>query len=149
MNEEINEEIIEEIEVGDFVIYQHPVTFDEPIPKIEISLEEVVDVEIENFKTKKSIVLEKYRVRKVVRNKKTFDYHKYDQFRIIQNDDESMDLFFLTQCKVIILSRSTFALSSLYFTQAENKDIYIPLWGHLSCFGLFTKYDNCKFNYYF
>ena len=67
-------------------------------------------------------------------------------YRCIQNNDESLDLFFLSICEVVILSKSTFSLSSLFFSVA--KEVYVPLWGHIVCFGLFTKYDNTKFTYF-
>ena len=46
-------------------------------------------------------------------------------------------------CSVVILSRSTFALSSLFFNNNKKK-IYIPLWGHFVCTGLGTHYDKNK-----
>ena len=68
-------------------------------------------------------------------------------YQCIQSADESFDLFLLCNADVVILSRSTFAISSLFFSCA--KEVYLPLWGHLPCFGLYTKYDECKFNYYY
>jgi len=43
-------------------------------------------------------------------------------------------------CKVTILSRSNFALSSLFYNDDKIKT-YIPLWGHAVCYGLDTIYD--------
>lgn len=70
-------------------------------------------------------------------------------YRCIQNNDESFDLFLLCNSEVVILSRSTFALSCLYFGIA--KDIYLPVWGHTACFGLgvTNKFDNSRFNYFY
>jgi hypothetical protein len=68
-------------------------------------------------------------------------------YKCIQSNDESFDLYLLCNCEVVILSRSTFALSCLYFGLA--KDIYVPVWGHTSCFGLTNKYDYSKFNYFY
>ncbi len=68
-------------------------------------------------------------------------------YRCIQNVDESFDLYLLCNCEVVVLSRSNFALSSLFFNSMAN-DVYIPLWGHLPCYGLFTKYDNTSFHYF-
>ena len=68
-------------------------------------------------------------------------------YRYIQSNDESYDLFLLCNSEVVILSRSTFALSSLLF--GIVKDAYVPLWGHISCFGLSNKYDNSKYNYFY
>jgi len=68
-------------------------------------------------------------------------------YEYIQSDDPSYDLFLLTQCKVVILSRSTFALSSLFF--GNYTDVYIPVWGCTACMGLGTKYDKSNFNYFY
>ena len=68
-------------------------------------------------------------------------------YEYIQSDDESLDLFFLSNANVLILSRSTYAISSLFFSNAT--EVYLPLWGHLPCFGIYSKYDNCKYNYFY
>jgi len=68
-------------------------------------------------------------------------------YEYIQSDDESLDLFFLSNADVVILSRSTYAISSLFFSNAT--EIYLPLWGHLPCFGIYSKYDKCKYNYFY
>jgi len=70
---------------------------------------------------------------------------KYDL--VVQNNDYNYDLFLLSKSKKIILSRSNFALLSLFF--GEQTHIHMPLWGHFSCAGFNTKYDNCKFNYFY
>jgi hypothetical protein len=67
-------------------------------------------------------------------------------YRKIQNEDESLDLFLLCNSEIVIFSKSTFALSSLFFGMV--KKAYIPLWGHLPCFGLYTKYDKQQYNYF-
>jgi hypothetical protein len=68
-------------------------------------------------------------------------------YEYIQSDDPNYDLFLLTQCKVVILSRSNFALSSLFF--GNHTDVYIPVWGSTACMGLGTKYDKSNFNYFY
>lgn len=68
-------------------------------------------------------------------------------YRKIQNYDESYDLFLLCNSDVLIMSRSTYSLCPLFF--GIVKDAYIPLWGHLPCFGLYTKYDHNNFNYFY
>jgi hypothetical protein len=68
-------------------------------------------------------------------------------YRTISHTDESHDLFLLCSCETVILSRSQFALMSLLFGIAN--DIHIPLWGHLPCYGLYTKYDKNSFNYFY
>ena len=61
-------------------------------------------------------------------------------YEVIKSNDENLDLYFLTMCNVTILSRSTFALSSLFYNDKKIKT-YIPLWGHFVCCGLDTIYD--------
>ena len=61
-------------------------------------------------------------------------------YEVIKSNDENLDLYFLTMCKVVILSRSTFSLSSMFFNDNKIKT-YIPLWGHFVCCGLDTIYD--------
>lgn len=60
-------------------------------------------------------------------------------YKTIKNHDESYDLYLLSLCKVVILSRSTFAISSLFFNTKDK--IYLPLWGHTAIFGFDTIYD--------
>ena len=62
-------------------------------------------------------------------------------YKTIKNDDESYDLYLLSLCKVVILSRSTFSISSLFFNNDKEK-VYIPLWGHTAILGFDTIYDN-------
>lgn len=61
-------------------------------------------------------------------------------YKVISNTDESYDLFLLCNAKHLIISRSTFSLSAIFFGNSEK--YYVPLWGHASCFGLNTKFDN-------
>jgi hypothetical protein len=67
-------------------------------------------------------------------------------YKKISNDDEFYDLFLLSNCDTIILSRSNYALSSLFF--GNHKEVHIPLWGHVPCYGLYTKYDKTNFKYF-
>ena len=64
----------------------------------------------------------------------------------IRSTDPSIDLFYLCNCDFVILSKSTFALSSVYFSRA--KEIWIPTWGYVGCLGLQTKYNNSTFKYF-
>ena len=66
---------------------------------------------------------------------------------LIQSEDYNYDLFLLSKSKKIILSRSNFSLISLFF--GEQTHVHMPLWGHFACAGFGTKYDNCKFNYFY
>jgi hypothetical protein len=67
--------------------------------------------------------------------------------KIIQSDDYNYDLFLLSKAKHIILSRSMFSLSALFF--GEHIDVVMPLWGHFACSGFGTKYDKCNFTYFY
>lgn len=67
-------------------------------------------------------------------------------YKCIASDDECLDLFLLCNCETVILSRSNFALISLFF--GFIKEAHIPLWGHLPCYGLCTKYDKNNFKYF-
>lgn len=67
-------------------------------------------------------------------------------YRILSSEEESYDLFLLCNTKNLILSRSNYALTSLFFGIGEN--VHVPLWGHLPCYGLYTKYDKNNFNYF-
>ena len=69
-------------------------------------------------------------------------------YPVLSSNDESYDLFLLCNAKKVILSRSTFAISSLFFSDSET--YYVPLWGHVPCFGLSSKFDktnNIKYFY--
>jgi hypothetical protein len=67
-------------------------------------------------------------------------------YRVIQSSDQNYDLFLLSVCDVVILSRSTFALSSLFF--GNHKEVHVPLIGFFVVFGLSTKYDQSHFIYF-
>ena len=70
-----------------------------------------------------------------------FDYD------VIKNHDESYDLYLLSLCKVVILSRSTYAISSLFFNNDKDA-VYLPLWGHAVCSGFDTIYDKTEISNY-
>ena len=82
-------ETVDDREVGDFVMYQHYATFEENYPRITLTIEKVVDIGIENFKTKKSIILKKHRVKKIIRNKHMFDYQGFDEMYIMEEDNKA------------------------------------------------------------
>jgi len=67
-------------------------------------------------------------------------------YPIIRSSDPSLDLFYLCNCEIVILSRSTFALSLLYLSRAT--EFWIPKWGYVAAFGLETDYCKSKFNYF-
>jgi len=70
---------------------------------------------------------------------------EYDQ--LIQSDDYNYDLYLLSKCKKIILSRSNFALMSLFL--GSHTDVNMPLWGYFACCGFGTDFDNCNYNYFY
>jgi hypothetical protein len=75
------------------------------------------------------------------------DYNIDYPYRCIRSNDESNDMYLLCNADVLILSRSTFSLSAAFLGTA--REVWCPLWGHFVCTGLYTKYDNSKFNYFF
>jgi len=68
-------------------------------------------------------------------------------YKCIQSHDENYDLFLLCNSEIVILSKSTYSLCSLFFGMVN--EAYIPVWGHIPCFGIYTKYDNIKYNLFF
>jgi hypothetical protein len=75
-------------------------------------------------------------------------FFNYD---VIKSHDESYDLYLLSLCKVVILSRSTYSISSLFFNN-EKDMVYLPLWGHAVSYGFDTIYDNndpSKYEYFY
>jgi hypothetical protein len=75
------------------------------------------------------------------------DYNIDYPYKCIRSEDENYDMFLLCNADVLILSRSTFALSAAFL--GISREVWCPLWGHFVCTGLYTKYDNSKFNYFF
>lgn len=67
-------------------------------------------------------------------------------YRYLSSNDEFYDLFLMCNSETTILSRSNYALSSIFFGIAN--DVNIPLWGHLPCYGLKTIFDNSNFKYF-
>jgi hypothetical protein len=67
-------------------------------------------------------------------------------YKCVSSNDEFYDLFLLCNSETIILSRSNFALASVFF--GVSKDVHIPLWGHIPCYGLYTKFDKNNFKYF-
>jgi hypothetical protein len=88
------------------------------------------------------VAREKYSEHKIILLTSPRSDTSFLEYDVIKNDDESYDLYLLTMCKVVILSRSNFALSSLFFNDMSYKNhAYIPLWGHAVCLGADTVYD--------
>ena len=70
----------------------------------------------------------------------------FNQYEIISNVDVDKDLFILCNSKKSILSRSMFALTSLFFSPPKQY-CHLPSWGFFITCGLNTKYDNNNFKY--
>lgn len=90
---------------------------------------------------------QKYPEHEVIMVTSPGDYEIDYPYRCIRSNDESYDMFLLCNADVLILSRSTFSLSAAFMGIA--REVWCPLWGHFVCTGLYTKYDNSKFNYFF
>jgi len=71
---------------------------------------------------------------------------EFKEYEIISNCDVDKDLFILCNSKKSILSRSLFALSSLFFDKPKEY-VHLPSWGFFVVCGLNTKYDNNHFKY--
>jgi len=67
-------------------------------------------------------------------------------YKCIKNEDIDYDLFLLSCAEVLIMSRSNYAFVSLLF--GNQKEVYMPLWGHTVALGYSTKYDKKEFNYF-
>jgi hypothetical protein len=70
----------------------------------------------------------------------------FNEYEIISNVDVDKDLFILCNSKKSILSRSMYALSSLFFSEPKEY-CYIPSWGYFVTCGLNTKYDKNALKY--
>ena len=68
-------------------------------------------------------------------------------FEVFVSDDADYDLWLMINAKNLILSKSTYALTSAYFFQGEQ--IFCPNWGHFASLGLGSKYDNTNFKYFY
>ena len=71
---------------------------------------------------------------------------EFKEYVIISNCDVDKDLFILCNSKRSILSRSLYALASLFFSKPKEY-CYLPSWGFFVVCGLNTKYDNNDFKY--
>ena len=70
----------------------------------------------------------------------------FNEYEIISNDDVDKDLFILCNSKKSILSRSMYALTSLFFSD-KKEYCYLPSWGYFVTCGFNTKYDNNNFKF--
>lgn len=68
-------------------------------------------------------------------------------YTCIRSDNPELDLFLLCNAKVIIVSRSTFSIIPCFLGIVE--DVYCPLYSINLSLGLYTKYDNSNYNYFY
>ena len=68
-------------------------------------------------------------------------------YPLIASEDPNYDLYLLTQCDVVILSRSTYAFSAAVF--GDHTTVYMPMWGHFVCCGLDSQYDKKRYHYFY
>ena len=89
---------------------------------------------------------EKYPNYKIIMITSPISDVSFKEYPIISHDDVDLDLFILCNSKKSILSRSLFALCSLFFSKPKEY-CYLPSWGYFVTCGLNTKYDNNNFKY--
>jgi hypothetical protein len=68
-------------------------------------------------------------------------------YPLLASADPNYDLYLLSICDVVILSRSTYAFSAALF--GNHAAIYMPMWGHFVCCGLDTQYDKKRYHYFY
>lgn len=68
-------------------------------------------------------------------------------YPLLASEDPNYDLYLLTLCDVVILSRSTYAFSAALF--GEHTTVYMPMWGHFVCCGLDSQYDKKRYHYFY
>jgi hypothetical protein len=67
-------------------------------------------------------------------------------YKTISSDNPDIDLYYLSICDKVILSRSTFALNSIFFSNASA--IWVPYCGLSASLGIKSKYDKIELNYF-
>ena len=108
---------------------------------------------LERHKVDKAIfeAKEKYPEHEIIIVTQPGNYEIDYPYRCIRSDNENYDLYLLCNADVLIMSRSTFSLASVFIGKA--REIWFPLWGHFVTTGLNTKYDNLSesinVNYFF
>jgi hypothetical protein len=67
-------------------------------------------------------------------------------YKTISSDNPDIDLYYLCICDKVILSRSTYALASIFFSCAS--ETWVPYCGLSASLGIKSKYDKIKLNYF-
>jgi len=123
------------VENGEYCNYTQPGGGNKQAPLSTQKIQNIID--------KVTINYPDYTVRIVTNPNEIVDF----DYPVIQNQDENYDIYLLSKAPIVILSRSTFAISALFF--GDHQEVYIPSWGHLVCFGLNTKFDQTNFKYFY
>ena len=123
------------IENDEYCLYSQPGGGNRQAPLNKHKIQKIIDELVLKYPD--------YIVRIVTNPNEIVDF----EYPVIQSCDENYDLYLLSKAAVLILSRSTFALSALFF--GDHQEVYIPSWGHSACFGLNTKFDQTKYKYFY
>jgi len=70
------------------------------------------------------------------------------KYNLIRSDNADLDLYYLCNCDNVILSRSTYALSSLFFNNSSKLKVFVPYFNVATSLGLTTNFDRSNINYY-
>jgi hypothetical protein len=131
--------------------YINKINNDTPICRydIDVSINMQTPLSIEKIRTQIERALEIYEGFDVliIASSEPKDYIIDLPYRIIRNNTPEYDLFLLCNAKVLILSRSTFALIGCLLGNYEKA--FIPLWGLFVGCGLGTKYDKTDLSYFY
>jgi len=123
------------VENGENCLYSRPNDGNRQAPLSTIKIKRIIAELLEKYPG--------YSVKIVTNPNETIDL----EYPVIQSEDENYDLYLLSKAPVVILSRSTFSLSALFF--GNHQEVYIPSWGHSACMGLNTKFDKSGFKYFY
>lgn len=67
-------------------------------------------------------------------------------YKVLRSQDFNQDLYYLIKAEVLIMSRSTFAMTAAIL--GRHKKLYCPYWSHVPLTGLSTKYDKSRIEYF-
>ena len=123
------------VENGQSCLYSHPNDGNRQAPLSTFKIKLVLDELLKKYPD--------YTIKVVTNPNETIDL----EYPVIQSEDENYDLYLLSKAPVVVLSRSTFSLSALFF--GDHQEVYIPSWGHSVCMGLNTKFDHSNFKYFY
>ena len=123
------------VEHGQSCLYSHPNEGNRQAPLSTFKIKLVLDELLKKYPD--------YTIKVVTNPNEITDL----EYPVVQSEDENYDLYLLSKAPVVVLSRSTFSLSALFF--GDHQEVYIPSWGHTACMGLNTKFDHSNFKYFY